>query len=319
MNIRAKLFIFFIKDSVSLFPHNEFKYYFFGLRAGVSNLLGNGTRLGSKKTIGKITQPINAHSRFPEYYWFDTAIRNRLSSAPAIRRPKILDVGSPKLIGMHLAFDSEAEIALTDISEINVDEYRTMWEVLRKKAKGKANFLLQDARALKFPDAEFDVVYSMSVIEHIEGEGGDSQAIRELLRVLKPGGLLVLSVPFGADYVEQKRVGFASAARKTGDSETYFFQRIYDPTAFQKRILDYTVGLEQITLTTVSRRNQWLARIFGSLGESARGVLGFVNPLLSLAINRSSNGVDGSFKGKYEQFHSARDVYGDLILTALKK
>jgi SAM-dependent methyltransferase len=302
---------------VSLFPHNEFKYYFFGLRAGVANLLGNGTRLGAKKTVGKITQPINAHSRFPEYYWFETAIRKHLGSA--LESPRILDVGSPKMIGLHLAFETAAEMTLTDISEINVDEYQTMWEVLRKKAKGKASFLLEDARTLKFPDAEFDVVYSMSVIEHIEGDGGDSQAIRELLRVLKPGGLLVLSVPFGADYVEQKRIGFAGAARKTGDSETYFFQRIYNPATFQKRILDHAVGLDQITLITVSRRNQWLARVFGLIGESARGVLGFMNPLLSILINRSSNGVESAFKGRYGQFHAAHDVYGDLILTGQKK
>lgn len=304
---------------MSLFPHHEFKYYFFGLRTGVSNLLDNGMRLGAKKTVGKITQPINAYSRFPEYYWFETAIRNHRGRTPALQSLKILDVGSPKMLGLYLAAETKAEIMLTDISEINVDEYQTMWGALRENAKGKASFSLQDARSLKFSDAEFDVVYSMSVIEHIEGPEGDSLAVHELLRVLKPGGLLILSVPFGADYVEQERIGFAGAARKTGDSKTYFFQRIYDPNAFQKRILDHAAGLDQITLTTVSRRNQWLARGFGSLGESARGVLGFVNPLLSAAINRSSNGVKSSFEGKYGQFHSARDVYGDLILTGLKK
>ena len=112
---------------------------------------------------------------------------------------------------------------------------------------------------------------------------------------------------------------FAGAARKTGDSETYFFQRIYDAVAFQKRILEQATGLSAITLTTVSRRNQWLARVFGAMGESARGALGFMNPLLSLAINRSSNGVEGSLKGKYGQFHAAHDVYGDLIMTGQKK
>lgn len=285
----------------------------------MANLFSSGTRLGLKKTIGKITQPINAYSRFPEYYWFERAIRSHQGSAPASKRLKILDVGSPKMLGLYLASNTEAEIMLTDISAINVDEYQTMWKALQAKARGNASFSLQDARSLKFPDAEFDVVFSMSVIEHIEGEEGDSEAIQELLRVLKPGGLLVLSVPFGAHYVEQKRIGFAGAARKTGDGETYFFQRIYDAVTFQKRILEQAPGLNQITLTTVARRNQWLARAFGSLGESARGAVGFVNPLLSVAINRSSNGVENSFKGSYGDFHSASDVYGDLILTGLKK
>jgi ubiquinone/menaquinone biosynthesis C-methylase UbiE len=304
---------------VKLFPHRELDYYSFALHAGLLNLLSNGMRLGIKKTIGKITQPINAYSRFPEYYWFETAIRNHQGSVTASRRLKILDVGSPKMLGLYLASNTEAEIMLTDISATNVDEYQTMWQALQAKARGKASFSLQDARSLKFPDAEFDVVFSMSVIEHIEGEQGDSEAIHELLRVLKPGGLLALSVPFGAHYVEQKRIGFAGAARKTGDGETYFFQRIYDPGAFQKRILEQASNLNEITLTAVARKNQWLARAFGSLGESARGAVGFVNPLLSVAINRSSNGVENSFKGSYGDLHSASDVYGDLILTGHKK
>ena len=112
---------------------------------------------------------------------------------------------------------------LTDISELNVDEYQVMWRALHSRARGSAVFSLQDVRSLHFDAAAFDVVYSMSVIEHVEGESGDSTAMREMVRVLKPGGLLVVSVPFGRTYAEQHRVGFAGAARKTGDHGTYFF------------------------------------------------------------------------------------------------
>jgi SAM-dependent methyltransferase len=303
---------------VKLFPHQELKFYSFGFRAGVLNLLSNGLRLGARKTIGKITQPINAHSRFPEYYWFEAAIRAYQCSLPPQQRIRILDVGSPKMLGLYLGCNTQAEVTLTDISELNVDEYRTMWRGLEANAKGTVLFSLQDARSLEYPDSEFDIVYSMSVVEHIEGEEGDSRAVRELLRVLKPGGLLVLSVPFGAQYVEQKRIGFSGAARKTGDHQAYFFQRIYDAPVFQKRILDHAAGMNQVTLVTVERRHAWLSRAFGSLGENIRGVLGFMNPLLSVAINRSSQGIDELHNVNYGQFHSSRDVYGDLILTAQK-
>jgi len=74
---------------MALFPHREARYYTFGLRAGVANFLSNRFLLGARKTIGKITQPINAYSRFPEYYWFDLAVRRHLLTMPSGARSKI--------------------------------------------------------------------------------------------------------------------------------------------------------------------------------------------------------------------------------------
>lgn len=302
---------------MSLFRHRELTYYFFGLRAGVANLVSNGLRLGVKKTAGKILQPVNSYTRFPEYYWFDRAISGHLAGLAAGGRAAVLDVGSPKLLGLYLAAKAAADLTLTDISEINIDEYKIMWKALEKRARGKANFLLQDARQLQFADAAFDIVYSMSVLEHIEGDGGDSAAIGELLRVLKPGGLLVLSVPFGASYVEQKRVGFSGAARKTGDQKAYFFQRIYDEATFEKRIMRHLAGVSEVYVTTVQRTRPWIPRGLGALGENLRGLLGGLNPVFSAMGNRSIENVH-PFVTRYGEFHSAKDVYGDLILTARK-
>jgi SAM-dependent methyltransferase len=302
-----------------VFPNHELRYYVFGLRAGVANLVANGWRLGLKKTVGKITQPINVPSRFPEYDRFASAIHDHLSRLSPERQVKILDVGSPKLLGLYLGHTTTADVTLTDISDLNVDEYRTMWRGLQPSARGRAGFSLQDARSLGLPAAEFDVVYSMSVVEHVEGEGGDSQAVSELIRVLKPSGLLVLSVPFGREYMEQQRIGFAGAARRTGDRHAYFFQRIYDPAAFRTRILAHANDLEQVTVTTVARRNGWLSRAFGSIGENLRGALGFMNPILSAALNTTRPGIDDGFEISYGPVHSARDVYGDLILVGRKR
>jgi 2-polyprenyl-3-methyl-5-hydroxy-6-metoxy-1,4-benzoquinol methylase len=307
------------KGSLQLFPHNELRYYLFGLRAGLQNLFVNGVRLGVKKTVGKITQPINAPSRFAEYCHFDSAIQSYLTSLPVNRGVKILDVASPKMLGLYLARTTEAELTLTDISELNVDEYRVMWRALQSRARGSAVFSLQDVRSLHFDAAVFDVVYSMSVLEHVEGESGDSTAMREMVRVLKPGGLLVVSVPFGRTYAEQHRVGFAGAARKTGDHETYFFQRIYDRATFERRILSQTSDLDGVALTTVTRRNLWISRGFAMLGENVRGALGFLNPLLSPLQSRTLAGVTDAFPVRYGPMHTAQDVYGDLILAARKR
>lgn len=304
---------------MAVFPYNEIRYYSFGLRAGVASLARNGLALGLKKTLGKITQPINALTRFPEYYYFDSAIQSYLKEAGAAREIKILDVGSPKTLGLYLAAKTRSALTLTDISELNVDEYRVMWRGVESGAEGRAEFALQDGRSLTYADGEFDVVYSMSVIEHIDGDAGDGRAVQEMVRVLKPGGLLLLSVPYGGRYVEQQRVGFAGAVKETKDSQAYFFQRIYDQPAFERRILAAAGGLEQITLTTIWRRNLWIPVLLGKVGASIRGLLGFMNPLFSAMVNRSRAGADTSFKVKYSDIHTASDIYGDMIMTGRKR
>ena len=45
-----------------------------------------------------------------------------------------------------------------------------------------------DARELPFPDASFDVVFSLSAIEHFGRPRDVARAAREMGRVLKPGG-----------------------------------------------------------------------------------------------------------------------------------
>lgn len=49
-----------------------------------------------------------------------------------------------------------------------------------------------NALALDFPDDSFDVVYSLSSIEHFGGSPEVQQAAREMARVLKPGGHLII-------------------------------------------------------------------------------------------------------------------------------
>lgn len=51
----------------------------------------------------------------------------------------------------------------------------------------------EDVERLSFPDAAFDLVVSDDVLEHVNDP---LRALREVLRVLRPGGVLLLTVPF---------------------------------------------------------------------------------------------------------------------------
>lgn len=52
------------------------------------------------------------------------------------------------------------------------------------------------AEALPFPDATFDTLVCLDTLEHVDD---DRLAMREMRRVLKPGGVAILSVPQGND------------------------------------------------------------------------------------------------------------------------
>lgn len=302
---------------MSLFPHRELRYYSFGLKAGVFNLLRNGFRIGVKTSVGKITQPINWYTRFPEYYFIDRAISHRMAELPAGNRARILDIGSPKMLGLYLGYTNDAEITLSDLSSLNLDEYRVIWESL-KGARGRVRFELQDARSLQIPDGTYDAVYAMSVIEHIEGDDGDSQAFREIVRVLKPGGIFAITVPFGPQYLEQQIIGVQSSVVYTQDRKPYFFQRIYDEAAFRNRLMTAAKNLQGVEVTTVWRKHLWAHRGFARLNENIRGALGFLNPLLSAIGNQSRGGFNSNFAASYGTLHSLRDVYGDIVMTGRK-
>ena len=78
---------------------------------------------------------------------------------------------------------------------VGLDLSRVVTFTARRNAKsnGHAPALLRaDIRELPFADGSFDAVYTMGTIEHID-EYRD--AIREVHRVLKPGGRAVIGVP----------------------------------------------------------------------------------------------------------------------------
>jgi SAM-dependent methyltransferase len=117
----------------------------------------------------------------------------RLGLAAGMR---VLDVGSGN--GRH-AFEAlrrGAEVTATDLDGgalADVDRMAGAMTLAGEVAAGGClRTVVADARHLPFGDAAFDVVIAAEVLEHIPD---DSAAIAELARVLRPGGVLAVTVP----------------------------------------------------------------------------------------------------------------------------
>ncbi len=62
--------------------------------------------------------------------------------------------------------------------------------------KDRLTFMKMDGRRLAFKERTFDVVYSLSSIEHFGGLYGAKTTLDEMMRVLKPGGLVVRATEY---------------------------------------------------------------------------------------------------------------------------
>jgi SAM-dependent methyltransferase len=104
----------------------------------------------------------------------------------ALRPATILDVGSYR--GFILGLLSHFDVTTVDVRS-------------RQPISEKETVVTCDAKRLTFPGNTFDLVVSLCTVEHI-GLGrygddfdpdGDKAAMREMIRVLKPGGHLIFS------------------------------------------------------------------------------------------------------------------------------
>lgn len=153
----------------------------------------------------------------PLYKQVRTRLRELLEkSAPESR---ILDVGgrkSPYTIGL------PARITVIDLPrrteiqrELNLGINDAVLEQIKRRRSNIERVVLGDMTNSDLPDAEFDFVVSVEVLEHVEE---DERFVSEVARVLKPGGIFLMTTPNG-DWVENKNPDHRRHYRKNQLSE----------------------------------------------------------------------------------------------------
>jgi len=108
----------------------------------------------------------------------------------------VIDVGCGAGRHSFEAYRRGADVIAFDQNATELADVDTMLQAMGKAGEApesaKAQVVVGDARALPYPDRTFDCVIASEVLEHIPD---DERVIAELVRVLKPGGALAITVP----------------------------------------------------------------------------------------------------------------------------
>jgi SAM-dependent methyltransferase len=152
--------------------------YWFALSCGVRCIRSGQWKNGLKFLV------------YPVGYWrlMPNALLER--EFATLQACDVLDVGSPKLMSLRFA-SLGANVTATDLDDPALfHRWNTVAEAL-----GFDNYHadFEDATRLPYPDSSFDLVYSVSVVEHIPN---DTAAISEMLRVTRPRGRVIVEVPY---------------------------------------------------------------------------------------------------------------------------
>jgi SAM-dependent methyltransferase len=124
---------------------------------------------------------------FPHPLTFGFFYREKMRAihrvAPAAAPATLLDVGGGRSGLASLLYPS-ARVTVVDLDAAHADA--------PCNRRPNVTFRAADATDLPFPDDSFEAVTLFDLIEHVPD---DRRALREALRVLRPGGVLLLSTP----------------------------------------------------------------------------------------------------------------------------
>ncbi|RKY90506.1 MAG: hypothetical protein DRQ13_12540, partial [Ignavibacteriae bacterium] len=224
-------------NTIFTLPLLPFKTFYYWRKSGKANLPGKkfakfGFKLAFKLLLkGKLSfklffNPVSI-VRYFEYDFVESCIGN-------VDDKNILDVSSPYLFGFFISAKNNCNYHYINPDINDLENVRLL--VSKINFAGNYSTDCLDAKKMYYPDNKFERIISLSVIEHVNNNG-DSEVMREMWRVLKPGGLLILTFPVKKVYEEE----FISENIYNLDHEEsegkYFFQRYYDDEKIDERLL----------------------------------------------------------------------------------
>jgi SAM-dependent methyltransferase len=146
----------------------------------------------------------------------------------------------------------------------------------------------EDPTHLPFASGSFDCVLSCGVLEHVEEDdrqGSERGSLREIARVLRPGGaLLIYQLP-------QKHAWQEALARRL--KRAYYHSRLYTAREIRGMLSEAGFSVRRLRRANLFPKNlsgmpDWVRHLYGRCG---RGVLAADRVLCGIPVLRSLAGV----------------------------
>ena len=262
-------------------PSPSFSVWLEGVRVG-ARCLPVDPRIGLARLI------------LPVSYWRYAEFRYVIGALARASGARVLDVGSPKDLALFLARRQQYAVVATDIMPTTIARSQRAARAAGVAGEGPGRVIseVQDARTLPYEDNSFDAAYSVSVLEHIP-ESGDTAAIREITRVVRPGGLIVVTTPYSTGYRETM-VQHSVYERKGGaPGDPVFYERHYDHASLTSRLIDPS-GAQLVDLQLWGEGTLRIERALTRMG-GLRTALSPLEPLLAaVCLRRTESNSENS-------------------------
>ncbi len=145
-------------------------------------------------TVGEIYLHNRIKSKVHDYYNKYIKGKNNL---------RVLDIGC--YVGTDIFMlpkTKDATYVGIDVSESVINQAKVLAQVRNEE---NVEFKVQDANGkFGFSEEEFDIIICLELLEHVQNP---TDVLKEMKRILKPGGIIIMSTP-NADYIMNKIVKF---------------------------------------------------------------------------------------------------------------
>jgi len=220
-----------LKGQLNGLPAIEFDT--FGRMLAIREIFYNRTLHPS--IISRLANPVSC-TRYFEYAYAGSIVKAQLQQGNKIQ--SVLDISSPRLFPFWMVEKAGLSVHMVNPDQSDLEESRHIAHFVNNKSNLKFSDNV-DATCLPFEENSFDMATSISVIEHVP-DRGDSVMISELKRVVRHGGLIILSFPVKPEFTnEYRNINYYERNQNSEKNGKYFFQRFYDEESIKKRIVGH--------------------------------------------------------------------------------